>query len=73
MGDNALVADGGIDSSMVRLLVDKFNVDENTIRELYLQELANLKPKSRIASFLPIICERRVKEIIIKRYSAKQS
>jgi len=57
-----------VDDGVIAVLSSQFGVDESLVRDIYHREFSDLKSRSRIKSFLPILCGRRVKQIIIDRY-----
>jgi len=56
-----------IHDSVIESLSVQYQMDEEHIRRIYEQELSKLTPKSRVKSFLPVLCSRHVREILLTR------
>lgn len=57
-----------IHNSVIESLAVQYEIDEKEIRLIYEQELSKLKLSCRIKSFLPVLCTRHVKEIILRNF-----
>ena len=57
-----------IHDSVIESLALQYQMDETQIRHIYEQELDKLKVSSRIKSFIPVLCSRHVKEIIVQQF-----
>ena len=57
-----------IHDSVIESLALQYQMDETQIRNIYEQELDKLKVSSRIKSFIPVLCSRHVKEIIVQQF-----
>jgi len=57
-----------IHDSVIESLAVQYEIDEKEIRLIYEQELSKLKLSCRIKSFLPVLCTRHVKEIILRNF-----
>ncbi len=54
-----------IHGSVIESIAVQYHVDEQQVRVIYEGELSKLKTGSRIKSFLPVLCSRHVKEILL--------
>ncbi len=54
-----------IHDSVIESIAVQYHMDEREIRTMYVTELNKLKIGSRIKSFLPVLCTRHVKEILL--------
>ncbi len=54
-----------IHDSVIESIAEQYHVDEQQVRVIYEDELGKLKIGSRIKSFLPVLCSRHVKEILL--------
>jgi len=54
-----------IHDSVIESIAVQYQMDEREIRTMYVTELNKLKIGSRIKSFLPVLCTRHVKEILL--------
>ncbi len=54
-----------IHDSVIESIAVQYHVDEQQVRVIYEGELSKLKLGSRIKSFLPVLCSRHVKEILL--------
>jgi hypothetical protein len=54
-----------IHDSVIESLSVQYQMDEEHIRRIYEQELSKLIPGSRVKAFLPVLCSRHVKEILL--------
>lgn len=54
-----------IHDSVIESIAMQYHMDEQDIRVIYETELNKLKLDSRIKSFLPVLCTRHVKEILL--------
>jgi hypothetical protein len=57
-----------VHDSVIESLAVQYEIDEKEIRLIYEQELSKLKLSCRIKSFLPVLCTRHVKEIILRNF-----
>lgn len=58
-------ADIGIHADAIHSLAEQYSVDEEMVKRLYEFELSKLNTV-RITAFLPVLCVRHVKEMIIR-------
>lgn len=59
-------SDTGIHTSAIHNIAEQYSMDEEIVKDLYELELTKLlKEGVRITAFLPVICVRHVKELII--------
>lgn len=58
-------ADMGIHADAIHALAEQYSVDEEMVKNLYEFELSRLKA-GRITAFVPVLCVRHVKEMIIR-------
>lgn len=63
-------ADMGIHADAIHSLAEQYSLDENTVQGIYESELNKLKAGTRITAFLPVLCIRHVKELIIRSRSS---
>lgn len=61
----------GLDDGAIESLAVQYGLDEALVRQIYEKEFEVLKLNARIKSFLPILCSRRVKQVIVKDHFAK--
>lgn len=54
-----------IHDSVIESIAVQYHMDEKQVRVIYEGELSKLKLGSRIKSFLPVLCTRHVKEILL--------
>ena len=50
--------------SAIHTIADRYHIDESTIREIYESELEKLKYNARVKSYLSVLAERHVKNIL---------
>lgn len=58
--------DMGIHADAIQSIAEQYSLDEGDVRGLYESELNKLKAGTRITAFLPVLCVRHVKELIIR-------
>ena len=56
----------GIHADAIHSLARQYKVDEKIVKEIYERELEKLTIGTRITSFIPILCLRHAKELIIR-------
>ena len=56
---------GDIHDSVIESIAVQYQINEDEVREIYESELSRLQTESRIKSFLPVLCTRHVKEILL--------
>lgn len=56
--------DRQLHSDAIHALSERYHVDESTIREMYESKLEELRFHATITSFLPVLIERHVKNIL---------
>lgn len=61
--------DTGIHADAIHALAEQYSLDETAVKEIYESELQKLRNGTRITAFLPVLCVRHVKELIIKSRS----
>jgi hypothetical protein len=59
-------ADMGIHADAIHSLAEQYNIDEKKVKGIYQAELSKLEVGTRITAFLPVLCIRHVKELIIR-------
>lgn len=59
-------ADLSVHAEAIHSLAEQYSLDEREVKGLYESELLKLKEGTRITAFLPVLCLRHVKELIIK-------
>ncbi len=57
-----------IHDSVIESIALQYEMDENDVRLIYEEQLDKLSLSSRIKSFLPVLCTRHVKEIILHNF-----
>ncbi len=50
---------------VIRKLSEQCGADENTVKELYERELAELKTRARVKDFLSMLIERRLRQVLL--------
>ena len=55
-----------IHDSVIESIAMQYHMDEQQVRVIYEGELSKLNIGSRIKSFLPVLCTRHFKEILIQ-------
>lgn len=58
--------DLGEHADAILSLAEQYSLDAQTVKDIYETELEKLKKGTRITAFLPVLCVRHVKELIIK-------
>jgi hypothetical protein len=56
--------DRELHSDTIHALSERYHVDESTIREIYESKLQELRYHATITSFLPVLIERHVKNML---------
>jgi hypothetical protein len=56
--------DRELHSDAIHALSERYHVDESTIREMYESKLEELRYHATITSFLPVLIERHVKNLL---------
>lgn len=56
--------DRQLHSDTIHALSERYHVDESTIREMYESKLEELRFQATITSFLPVLIERHVKNLL---------
>lgn len=64
-GERVVGKETDIHDSVIESIAVQYHMDEQDIRMIYETELTKLKLGSRIKSFLPVLCTRHVKEILL--------
>jgi len=64
-GERVVGTETDIHDSVIESIAMQYQMDEQQVRVIYEGELSKLKLGSRIKSFLPVLCTRHVKEILL--------
>lgn len=57
-------------SDTIHALSERYHVDESTIREMYENKLEELSFRATITSFLPVLIERHVKNVLQDKHDS---
>jgi len=71
--DSVVGRETDIHDSVIESIAMQYHMEEQQIRTIYEGELTKLVLGSRIKSFLPVLCTRHVKEILILRRHSTDS
>jgi hypothetical protein len=55
-----------IHDSVIASIADQYQMNVGDVREIYEIELGKLQQSSRIKAFLPVLCSRHVREILLQ-------
>ena len=59
---------GDVHDSAIESIAMQYEMDKDDVRLIYEEQLDKLTIGSRIGSFLPVLCTRHVKEIILHNF-----
>ena len=60
-----------IHDSVIESIATQYSMDSDDVRLIYEEQLDKLTLGSRIRSFLPVLCTRHVKEIILQNFRVR--